>query len=165
VSYGTVSKPFYLGQYEVTQGEWEKVMGKNPSAFSKSGKDKDKVAGMNTSRFPVESVSWFDCVAFCNKLSEMEGLKPYYAIKVLKEGNGTILDAEVQVLGGSGYKLPTDAEWTWACAAGAKTKFNFGSQDEDLPAYAWFKDNSDGRTHLVARNSRMRSGCMTSTGT
>ena len=74
-------KAYYLGKYEVTQGEWEKVMGYNPSFF---GPQHPKVAGMDTSKFPVEQVSWFDSVEFCNKLSEGEGLKPYYELTVKK---------------------------------------------------------------------------------
>ncbi len=145
-------KAYYLGKYEVTQGEWEKVMGYNPSGFSATGKDKAKIAGMDTSKFPVESVSWFDSVEFCNKLSEQEDLKPYYDLKVTKRGgkdSKQIEEAEVKILGGSGYRIPTDAEWTCGCAAGAKTTYHFGDKDNDLPEYAWFKDNSEGRTHGV----------------
>jgi sulfatase modifying factor 1 len=141
-----IAKAYYMGKYEVTQSDWEKVMGKNPSSFKKGRKE---VGVMDTSRFPVENVSWFDCVSFCNKLSEREGLKPYYTLKVLKETNDNISDAEVQIVGGNGYKLPTEAEWTWGCAAGAKTKYHFGSLEDDLPAYAWFKENSEGRPHAV----------------
>ena len=77
------------------------------------------------------------------------GLKPFYSIKVLKEGGGTISDAEVQILGGTGYKLPSDAEWTWGCAAGAKTNYHFGDEEKDLPTYAWFLANSSDRPHQV----------------
>src|SRR5204862_6008172 len=68
-------KAYYLGKYEVTQRQWEQVMGYNPSQY---GPKEAKVAGMDTSMFPVERVSWFDCLEYCNKLSEREGLKPYY---------------------------------------------------------------------------------------
>ncbi len=64
-----ITKPFYLGVYDVTQGEYERVMGTNPSEFSATGKHKDQVAGQDTKRFPVESVSWDDAVEFCRKLS------------------------------------------------------------------------------------------------
>jgi len=66
----TVPKPYLLGKYEVTQSEWEKVMGYNPSEFKKGNKAVD---GMDTSRFPVEQVNWYDCIEFCNKLSDREG--------------------------------------------------------------------------------------------
>jgi len=144
-----IPQAYYLGKYEVTQGEWEKVMGYNPSGF---GPKNPKVAGMDTSKFPVETVTWFDSVEFCNKLSEQEGLKPYYDLKVTKRGgkdSKQIDQAEVKILGGVGYHIPTDAEWTWGCAAGTKTTFHFGDKDNDLPEYAWFKDKSGGRTHGV----------------
>ena len=66
-----ITRPFYLGMYEVTQEEYQRVMGTNPSEFSATGKEKDKVAGQDTKRFPVEKVSWDDAVEFCRKLSEM----------------------------------------------------------------------------------------------
>ena len=66
---------YYLGKYEVTQGEWKNVMGYNPSGSQ---------AGMDWKIFPVQCVSWFDSVEFCNKLSKREGLKPYYELTVTK---------------------------------------------------------------------------------
>ena len=66
-----ITKDFYLGVYTVTQAEYEKVMGNNPSRFSAKGDGKDKVKDMDTSRFPVENVSWDDAVVFCKKLSEL----------------------------------------------------------------------------------------------
>jgi len=142
-------KAYYLGKYEVTQGEWEKVMGYNPSAF---GPTNAKVVGLDTSKFPVEQVSWYDSVEFCNKLSEKEGLQPYYDLKVTKrvgKDGKQIEDAQVKILGGSGYHIPTDAEWTHGCAAGSKTRYHFGDKDEQLPDYAWFVVNSDGPPHVV----------------
>ena len=144
-----VAKAFYLGKFEVTQGEWEKVMGYNPSQF---GPKHAKVAGLDTSKFPVETVSWFDSVEFCNKLSEREGFKPYYELTVKKRAGKDgkqIDDADVKILGGSGYHMPTDPEWGHGCRAGTKTKYHCGDKDEDLLEYAWTKENSDGRTHTV----------------
>jgi len=94
-----ITKPFYLGTYAVTQAEYQQIMGKNPSSFSAGGAGKDQVAGMDTSRFPVEDVFWDDAVEFCRKLSAKEG----------KE-----------------YRLPTEAEWEYACRAGTTTVFHFG---------------------------------------
>jgi formylglycine-generating enzyme required for sulfatase activity len=140
-------KPYLLGKYEVTQGEWEAVMGSNPSLFQKSRKE---VVGMDTSRFPVERVSWYDSVEFCNKLSEKEGLKPYYSLDVTKRNaNKQIEEAKVTIVGGTGYHIPTDAEWEHGCRAGSKTKYHFGDNDEELPEYAWFLKNSGMRTHKV----------------
>ena len=103
-----ITKPFYLGIHEVTQEQYEKVMGKNPSFFKGPS-------------LPVEHVSWEDATEFCTKLSEM--------------------DAE------NDYRLPTEAEWEYACRAGTSTRYNCGDDlDSDC---AWFDDNSDRTTHPV----------------
>ena len=108
---------YYLGKYEVTQGEWQQVMADNPSNF---GPENPIVAGMDTSKFPVEQVSWFDSVEFCNKLSESEGLQPWYELTVTRRSGAAIEEAEVKILGGSGYHLPTDSQWIHASRAGTK---------------------------------------------
>ncbi len=100
----SITKPFYLGVYEVTQAEYEKVMENNPSCFSANGDGKYSVNDMDTSRFPVENVSWDDAVAFCKKLSELPEEKK----------------------AGRVYRLPTEAEWEYACRAGTKTPFHYG---------------------------------------
>ena len=121
-------------------------MGYNPSSFKKGNKS---LEGLDTSRFPVEKVSWFDSVEYCNKLSEKEGLKPYYELTVTKRFGKQIDEAKVKILGGSGYHIPTDAEWEHGCRAGTKTKYYFGNEDEDLGEYAWYDKNNDKRTHGV----------------
>ncbi len=107
-----ITESFYLGMYEVTQAQWQAVMGSNPSQF-KSGGD-----------FPVEMVSWNDCQAFCRKLS---------------------LRAEHKV------RLPTEAEWEYACRAGTTTVYSFGVDDGALADYAWFAHNSGKQTHAVGQ--------------
>ena len=69
-----IVRPFHLGAFAVTQEQYERVMGRNPSQFAPGGKYGKKVDGLDTRRHPVENVSWHDAVAFCNALSELEGL-------------------------------------------------------------------------------------------
>jgi formylglycine-generating enzyme required for sulfatase activity len=141
-----LEKAFYLGKFEVTQEEWERVMRANPSHF---GAKNLRLAGIATSRFPVEEVSWLDSLVYCNKLSEHEGLSTYYELTMTNRRGDAIEQAEVKLLGGNGYRLPTGAEWEHACRAGTKMTFHFGDDVEDLPAYAWFDKNSENRTHSV----------------
>ena len=94
-----VTQPFWMGVFEVTQQEWEAVMGSQPSDFSRGGRDKWKVSELDTSRFAVERVSWHDATEFCRKLTEREGTT---------------------------YRLPTEAEWEYACRAGTTSAYHFG---------------------------------------
>ena len=101
-----LTRPMYVGVYEVTQGEYEKVMGQNPSYFSPNGPGKDKASGQDTSRFPVESVTWDQARDFCTRLSALPEEKAASRV----------------------YRLPTEAEWEYACRAGTTGPFSFGSQ-------------------------------------
>ncbi len=100
-----ISAPFLLAAAEVTQGQWQHVTSGNPS--TRSG-----------TQHPVESVSWLDAVRYCNGLSEAEGFTPAYVI----EGNDVRWDRSAD-----GYRLPTEAEWEYACRAGSATPYAFGS--------------------------------------
>jgi formylglycine-generating enzyme required for sulfatase activity len=122
-----ITRPFYLGMTEVTQAQYRTVTGENPSNFKRS------------EDLPVEQVSWHDAIAFCNKLSELDGLKPYYRL-----GTG-------ERLGGDGYRLPTEAEWEYACRAGNVGQYSIGDDPASLGDHAWLDDNSGGQTHNVGR--------------
>jgi formylglycine-generating enzyme required for sulfatase activity len=109
-----ISRPFHLGVHEVTNAQWQAVMGNVPSAWR--GDDQ-----------PVETVSWTDAIAFCRTL--------------------TALPAERAA--GRVYRLPTEAEWEYACRAGTKSEFSFGGDRSLLPDHAWFSSNSGGQTRPV----------------
>ena len=104
-----ITQPFYLGVYQVTQAEYQMVMGENPSHFHGETR-------------PVERVSWAEAEAFCAKLSELEKTH---------------------------YRLPTEAEWEYACRAGSKNEYCFGDDLRRLNYYAWHEGNSGAATHPV----------------
>ncbi len=124
-----ITQPFYLGTYPVTQAEFSRVMNCNPSQFN------DEELGHDTSRFPVEMVSWYDALEFCNKLSARDGRPPYYSLTLVKlDERGFIKWASLEVLGGVGYRLPSEAEWEYACRAGTETANAFGDSLSSMQA-------------------------------
>jgi formylglycine-generating enzyme required for sulfatase activity len=105
-----ITKSFYMGKYEVTQEQWQALMGGNPSEF-KGPKN------------PVEQVSWFDCQNFISKLKpKVNGLKP---------------------------RLPTEAQWEYACRAGSQSAYYYGNRGADLWQYAWYGESEGGSPHPV----------------
>jgi formylglycine-generating enzyme required for sulfatase activity len=141
-----ISRPYYLGVHLVTQEEYEKVMGVNPSAFCgkqmdvsafqpglPEGESKNRLTDLgkmkdrNTSRHPVDTVSWADAVEFCRRLSEMPGERA----------------------GKRRYRLPTEAEWEYACRAGTTTRWWCGDDEAGLLECAWYNRDANSMTHPV----------------
>jgi formylglycine-generating enzyme required for sulfatase activity len=116
----TLTSGFWMGQCEVTQAEYQAVMGANPSLF------------MGDPRRPVERVSWQEAMQYCARLTRLH-------------------QAEGRLPEGHAYRLPTEAQWEYACRAGTSTRFSHGDDPEGilLEHYAWFSDNSDSSTLAV----------------
>jgi len=107
----TISQPFYLGKYPVTQEQWQVIMGNNPSRFQGAKR-------------PVDGVSWNGAQDFCREMSAKTGQT---------------------------VRLPTEAEWEFACRAGSTTDYCFGDKEAALTEYAWYEGNSSGTTHTVGQ--------------
>ena len=141
-----ISKPFYLAMYQVIQAEYEKVMGANPSAFTETQvdvstfqpslsnseakarvSDVKKVLGKDTRRHPVETVNWDEAMEFCRKLSAMPAERAARRV----------------------YRLPTEAEFEYACRAGTTTRWYCGDDEASLADVGWFNKNAGGMSHPV----------------
>ncbi|MFH1264926.1 MAG: formylglycine-generating enzyme family protein [Planctomycetota bacterium] len=118
---------FLIDKYEVTQEQFRMLMHKDPAHFKGASN-------------PVERIPWGDAAWYCNHRSRAEGLKPCY-----DEKTGAC------DFNANGYRLPTEAEWEYACRAGSTADFHFGSDENKLGSHGWFDDNSSKKTHPVGR--------------
>jgi formylglycine-generating enzyme required for sulfatase activity len=122
----TISRDFYMSKYEIIQELYLSLVGTNPSNLKRPD-------------HPVERINWFDAVAFCNKLSDRDGYTKCYKIN----GSNVTCDWDA-----NGWRLPTEAEWEYACKAGTSTDFYNGNNESDLDQIAWHSGNSGDSTHV-----------------
>ena len=124
---------FACMRYPVTRGLWREVMGTEHNWYP---------AGPADDR-PVNRVTWFDALRFCNALSKRAGLVPCYGIE------GEAGNPEVTWVSSEGYRLPTEAEWEYACRAGSEGRWCFGDDERLLAEYAWYNKNAENKPHPV----------------
>lgn len=138
----TISEPFAMGTYEVTQALWQQVMGENPAKFKNP-------------QAPVEMVSWYEAIEFCNRLSGLTGRSPAYRI----DGKRVTYDPRKD-----GFRLPTEAEWEYAARGAGYDEYQLYTGSDEIDAVGWYQKNSEGTTHPVGRKAPNSLGLYDMTG-
>jgi formylglycine-generating enzyme required for sulfatase activity len=171
----TITNGYWMGETEVTQDLFEAVMGVNPSEFNGSTGKEPNGSEIQNKR-PVEKVSWYDAIAFCNKLSIANGKDPVYSVKVsslevswatlayntdIPTSDDAAWNAATMDTGKNGYRLPTEMEWMWAAmgadtanpghlnTAGYDKAFAGDDGSNSIGDCVWYYDNSNSKTHEV----------------
>ncbi|MFM1889971.1 MAG: hypothetical protein RLZZ565_728 [Planctomycetota bacterium] len=125
----TVGEPFLMSRTEITRGQFREVLGRG----AESGPT-----------LPMGGTSWYDAIEFCNELSKREGLDPAYDLEVVeRDPQDSITRARVARNGGNGYRLPSEAEWEYACRAGSGDSWSFGNDAESLYEHGWFQGHGN----------------------
>lgn len=144
-SHGVTVSSFYIGTYEVTQGDYEALIDENPSSSGYG-------IGEN---HPVNDISWYEALEYCNALSKKEGLSPSYS------GSGANIECDFNA---NGYRLPTEAEWEYAATGGVSTSSSTYAGSNNIDEVGWYKKNSDKTTFPVGSKQKNELGLYDMTG-